>query len=331
MAGLKDILGNDFMKEQFLNAAGSGRISHAYLITGEKGMGKKTFAQALALMLLCENRKEGEDSCLSCPSCKKILAGNHPDVIYVNHEKQDSISVDEIRRQLCDTIEIRPYEGKRKIYIVPEAEKMTPQAQNALLKTLEEPPEYAVIMLLTSDVEKLLPTILSRVSRIQMKPRTDKQIRAFLAAHYDAPEESLDLCVAFARGNLGKAISLLTDETFSIWYHEAIRLCRNIRRLDAAEISQAAAKLKQLCPDLQELLSLIQLWYRDLMMYKVTKDMNGLAFGNERAAMMELASLSSYEGIEEIMEDIETCSLRLKANVNPELALELLFLNMKEK
>ena len=333
MAGFKDILGNDFMKEQFQHAVETGHISHAYLLEGEKGMGKKTFAEAFSLMLLCENRGKEEDACLDCPCCKKILSHNHPDVIYVTHEKADSISVDEIRLQLNDTIGIRPYEGKWKIYIVPEADRMTQQAQNALLKTLEEPPEYAVIFLLVNDIQKMLPTVLSRVTRIKLKPRTDNQIRAYLTEHYDMQpgDERLDISVAFARGNLGKAIALLTDESFYVWYHEALKLCRGIKHMDTAGISAEVAILRQKCPDLQELLRLLQLWYRDLMMYKVTKDMNGLVFGNERKTLMELASVSSYEGIEEIMEDIENCGRRLRANVNPELALELLFLNMKEK
>lgn len=331
MAGLNDILGNDFMKEQLLCAVESGRLSHAYLVLGEKGMGKKTFAEALSLMLLCGERNGREDACLNCPSCKKVLSHNHPDVIYVTHEKPDSLSVDDIRCQINDTIGIRPYEGKRKIYIVDDAEKMTPQAQNALLKTLEEPPEYALILLLASDTKTLLQTVLSRVVKISLKPRTDKQIRAYLTEHYDADGEKLDICVAFARGNLGKAVSLLTDEQFSVWYHETLKLCRTIKHMDVSEIAAEVAVIRELCPDLSEFLVLLSLWYRDLMMYKVTKDMNGLVFGNERKALMELAAVSSYEGIEEIMEDIETCGMRLKANVNPELALELLFLNMKEK
>lgn len=331
MAGFNDILGNDLMKEQFSNALETGQISHAYLVTGEKGMGKKTFAQAFCLMLFCGKRQGEEDACLNCPDCKKILSRNHPDVIWVTHEKPDSISVDEIREQVNDTVGIRPYEGKKKVYIIDEAEKMTQQAQNALLKTLEEPPEYAVILLLAGDVKQLLPTILSRTVKISIKPRTDKQIREFLEAHYEVPEDRMDICVAFARGNLGKAIALLTNEEFSVWYHETMKVCRNIKRMDSGEIAAEVALLREKCPDLQELLSLLQIWYRDLMMYKVTKDMNGLVFGNERKALMELAAVSSYEGIEEIMEDIETCSLRLKANVNPDLALELLLLNMKEK
>lgn len=331
MAGMKDILGNDLMKEQFLNALGADQLSHAYLLEGEKGMGKRTLAEAFALMLLCSHRTEDGDACLSCPSCKQVLSHNHPDLITVTHEKADSISVDDIRKQVNETVGIRPYEGKWKIYIVPEADKMTQQAQNALLKTLEEPPAYAIFFLLANDAQRLLQTVLSRCIRIRLKPRTDSQIRKFLEENYEADAERMDISVAFAQGNLGKAIQFLTGEEFYGWYQETIRICRNIKRLDAAAVSGEVSSVRKLCPDLQEFLALLQIWYRDLMLYKVTKDMNGLVFRNERTAMMELAALSSYEGIEEIMTDIETCAVRLKANVNPELALTLLLLNMKEK
>ena len=144
-------------------------------------------------------------------------------------------------------------------------------------------------------------------------------------------EDRKDISVAFSRGNLGRAIYLMTSDEFLVWYHKIIKICKSVKNMDTLEIQQQIRELISECSDIYEALDLIQLWYRDLMMYKVTKDMNGLVFSNERKALMDLASLSSYEGIEEIMDAIETCRIRLKANVNTELALELLLLNMKEK
>ena len=143
----KDILGHEQIKEHFQNAAAIGKVSHAYILSGEAGMGKKTLANAFAMTLLCE--EEGKEPCMHCHACKQVLSGNHPDLIYVTHEKPASMGVDDIREQINDTIMVRPYSSQYKIYIVDEAQKMTVQAQNALLKTIEEPPAYAVIMLLT--------------------------------------------------------------------------------------------------------------------------------------------------------------------------------------
>ena len=331
MIGLNEILGNELAKNMFRGAIAEGIVSHAYLLVGEKGLGKRTMADAVALELLCPNRRKLGHACMDCPSCKQVMSDNHPDFVRIRHAKPDSISVEEIRLQLNDTICVRPYSAPYKIYVMPDAQKMTAQAQNALLKTLEEPPEYAVILLLADDEKTLLPTIESRVMKVKLKPCTDGELRAFLTKRYPEAEDQIDLAVAFARGNPGKAIEILESETFASWYHLVIRICRSIKRMDGAQILEETKALLAGCPDMRDALELIQLWYRDLMMYKVTKDMNGLLFRGERSALMELASISSYEGIEEISDDIETCRRRLAANVNPELAVELLLLNMKEK
>ena len=146
----------------------------------------------------------------------------------------------------------------------------------------------------------------------------------------DVEEARIDLAVAFSRGNPGKAEELLGSSDFSEWYMEVRRLCRDIKKMDAGRISAEAEKLSSEHGDISGILDLIQLWYRDLMMFKVTKDIGGLLFKEERRTMMELAPICSYEGIEEIMDAIETCRIRLQANVNPTLALELLLLKMKE-
>ena len=164
----KDIIGNDMIKDHFKKAIENNKISHAYILTGEAGTGRKSIANAFSMALLCE--KGGKEPCMVCHSCKQVLSGNHPDLIYVKHEKPNSIGVDDIREQINDTIMIRPYSSYYKIYIVDEAEKMTVQAQNALLKTIEEPPSYAVIILITTNQEAFLPTILSRCVQLKLKP-----------------------------------------------------------------------------------------------------------------------------------------------------------------
>ena len=174
MPGFQDILGHETIKEHFKKAIAVHKVSHAYILAGEAGMGRKSLANAFALTLLCE--KGQTEPCLECHACKQVLSGNHPDLIYVTHEKPASIGVDDIREQINDTIQIRPYSANYKIYIVDEAEKMTVQAQNALLKTIEEPPAYAVILLLTTNPDGFLPTILSRCVQLKLKPLPDSMI-----------------------------------------------------------------------------------------------------------------------------------------------------------
>ena len=174
MAGFKDIIGHEMIKDHFQKAIEYHKVSHAYILSGEQGMGRKMLAKAFAMTLLCE--KSDKEPCMECHSCKQILSGNHPDVIWVTHEKLNSIGVDDIREQINDTIQIKPYSSAYKIYLIDEAEKMTVQAQNALLKTIEEPPAYAIIILMTTNEETFLPTILSRCIKLKLKPLKDQTI-----------------------------------------------------------------------------------------------------------------------------------------------------------
>ena len=142
MAGFKDIVGQEKLKEHMQNAIRMDKVSHAYIIQGELGAGKEFIAKIFAKTIQCERSKE--EPCEECRSCKQIDSRNHPDVIWVNHEKPNSIGVEDIRSQVNNDMGIKPYYGPKKIYIINECEKMTVQAQNALLKTLEEPPAYGV-------------------------------------------------------------------------------------------------------------------------------------------------------------------------------------------
>ena len=143
----------------FSAAAERGELGHAFLLEGEDASLLLETARRTAQRVLCEKGT----ACGTCESCRAALSGNHPDIITVTHEKPDTLSVGEIRRQLVDDIEIRPYRSARKIYLVPDAGKMNPQAQNAILKTLEEPPAYGLILLLADNRSRFLPTVLSRL------------------------------------------------------------------------------------------------------------------------------------------------------------------------
>lgn len=328
MAGFQEIIGHEMIKEHFKKAIEYSRISHAYILSGEEGMGRKTLAKAFAMTLLCE--RSNIEPCMDCHSCKQILSGNHPDVIWVSHEKPASIGVDDIREQINDTVMIRPYSSNYKIYMVDEAEKMTVQAQNALLKTIEEPPAYAVIVLMTTNQEAFLPTILSRCIKLSLKPLKDHVVSEYLTETMEIPENKADIFAAFARGNLGKAIYLASSEEFKQLYKEVLNLLRSIKEMDIAMLLDYIKRLQEEKLDLNECLDFMQLWYRDILMFKVTRDMNLLIFKDEYSIVSSLCQKSSYEGLETILSAIDKAKVRLKANVNTELALELMLLTMKE-
>ena len=324
----KDILVHEQIKEHFQNAAAIGKVSHACILIGEAGMGKKTLANAFAMTLLCE--EEGKEPCMHCHACKQVLSGNHPDLIYVTHEKPASMGVDDIREQINDTIMVRPYSSQYKIYIVDEAQKMTVQAQNALLKTIEEPPAYAVIMLLTTNQDAFLQTILSRCVQLKLKPLKDSVVKGYLEDKLQVKDVQAEIYSAFARGNLGKAIHLAQSEDFKMMYEEILKLLKEIKEMDISQLLDVIRKLKDDNTDIKECLDFMQMWYRDILMYKTTKDLNLLIFKDEFSAVKKAASLSSYEGLEQILGAIDKARVRLDANVNMELVMELLLLTMKE-
>lgn len=328
MPGFNDIIGHDTIKEHLKKAIESDHVSHAYILTGETGMGRKSLANAFAMTLLCEKGKS--EPCMECHACKQVMSSNHPDLIFVGHEKPGSIGVDDIREQINDTIMIRPYSSYYKIYIVDEAEKMTVQAQNALLKTIEEPPAYAIIMLLTTNQEAFLTTILSRCVQLKLKPLKDSVVKSYLMGSLGIKESRADIYAAFARGNLGRAIHLASSEEFQLLYSELLHMLKHLKEMDIMELLFYIKKMKDENLDIYDCLDFMQLWYRDVLMYKVTQDINLLIFREEFNTMKEMSAASAYDGIERILKAIDKARIRLEANVNMELAMELMLLVMKE-
>lgn len=328
MAGFQEILGHEQIIEHFKNAITMDKVSHAYILNGPDLSGKRMLAEAFAMTLQCE--KKGTEPCMECHSCKQAIGRNQPDIIYLQHEKPNTISVDDIRTQINNDIVVKPYSSPYKIYIIDEAEKMNVQAQNALLKTIEEPPKYAIILLLTTNAETFLPTILSRCIRLDFKVVSDEKIKAYLMQKYEIPDYKADVCVAFAQGNVGKAVKLAESDDFNEIKNAAIQL---IKRLDDIELYEMTAAIKQIGEyklQINDYFDFIMIWYRDVLLYKATADANKLIFKEEIYDIKKEAAKSSYSGIEEILKALEKAKVRLNANVNFDLVIELLLLTIKE-
>lgn len=328
MAGFKDIIGHKKEIAHLEKAIEAGKISHAYIFSGEKGTGKRTLADAFALTLQCTG--EGEKPCGKCHSCKQAISGNHPDIICLTHDKPSSIGVEDIREKLTGDVMIRPYSGKYKIYIIPDAEKMTVQAQNAILKTIEEPPEYAVIILLATNEQVLLDTIRSRCVVLNLKPVPDERVKEYLMEQMEIPDYQADICAAFAQGNIGKAVRLASSEDFSAIKSSAMQLIRNAGKMEISELIEFVKDIQVYKISIQDYLDLLALWYRDMVYFKATRDIDGIVFKDELKTIRETVKVCSYEGVEEVMKAIESAKTRLNANVNFDLTMELLFLVIKE-
>ena len=328
MATFADIVGQEQLKEHLQNAISMNKVSHAYIINGERSSGKEFVAKIFAMTLQCE--KGGTEPCGESHSCKQAMSNNQPDIIFISHEKPGSIGVEDIRGQINNDIGIKPYSSPRKVYIMNEGEKMTVQAQNALLKTLEEPPEYAVIIILTTNVDSLLPTILSRCVVLNMKPVEDALVKKYLMTELQVPDYKANICVAFARGNVGKAKLLANSEEFEKVKDEAVTLVKHINEMETHEVVKAIKKISEYKLDVNDYLDILSIWYRDVLLYKATRDMNGLIFRDEFQQISKMADRSTYEGIETIVNALQQAKRRLDANVNFDLTMELLLLTIKE-
>ena len=324
------IIGQEHIKEHLRICRTSGRISQAYLFTGENMSGKEYIARIFANSLVCEDPVDGYEPCGKCRACIQAASRNHPDIITVTHDKPGIISVDDVRTQIVNDEQIKPYQSRWKIYIMNEAEKMTPQAQNALLKTLEEPSEYVVILLLATTAQAMLSTVLSRCVQLDLRPVDDKVIKKYLMTSIKVPDYRADICVAFARGNIGKAKSLAASDDFEEIREEAVRILKHIRRMDTSDVVATLKKMEDLKVNANDFLDIMMIWYRDVLLYKATMDVQALVFKDESDAVIREAGERSYESIENIIRSIEKTQRRIKANVNFELAMELMLLAVKE-
>ena len=356
------IIGQNTIIDHLAGALETGNISHAYILSGDSGSGRRTIASAFAAALQCGNlqweevpagRREEENSynrpgsgsgqekrrmlprpCGKCLSCVQAASGNHPDIITVTHEKPNSIGVDEIRRMRAD-IQIKPYANPYKVYIIPDAEKMTVQAQNALLKTLEEPPEYAVLLLIANGTENFLPTILSRCVLLRMRAVPEVEIAAFLRSHAQEKPDEKDgksddrmlITARFAGGNPGRALQLLSDEAFLELRDRTIGLLQHLHTCDVGAITAFAGSVES--AQREDMMNMVLMWYRDILLYRRTASTDSLIFDEDLQYIIEAAGMLSAEALGQIMDAVSEGSRRLHSNVAAEAVLETMFLKIR--
>ena len=301
-------------------------------------MGKEALARAFAQTLLCETLKEqgcpkDASPCGHCPSCKKIENDSHPDVRLVRHEKPGSIRVDEIEEQLTSDAYLMPYAADYKIYIVPDAQLMTIDAQNKLLKTLEEPPSYVCVFLLSTSTQALLPTIRSRTIPLSMRPVPGDDILQGLQTESEAGEYRTQLAVRVARGNPGKAARLATDARFEDRNRSLFYLMEHLEQMALYEISDRLEVLFQEAEDetsvRRECMETIRMLLRDILVYKATDSKDHLILQDEWEYIRDVALHTPYAKLMETDRKLTETTERMRVNVNAQAALEMFFLNAR--
>lgn len=301
-------------------------ISHAYIIQDEFSENAKTIAYAFAMSLHCQ--KGGVEACYDCHACKQILKNNHPDLIYVEAQNQKSISVGDIREKVNDTVEIKPYSSLYKVYIIDKADSMTVQAQNALLKTMEEPPEYAVIILIAQSLDRFLPTIKSRCIKLHISLISNRVILEKLRSLGIDSELSKSLA-SFSRGNLAKALTFSKEENINI-YKENINILTNISSSNSIELYDYA-ELINTRENKMDFMDFCLMWYRDIVLLSVNKNAENIIFKSEYRTLRKLTSVYSFSDLENITDSINHAIEELSSNVNSKYVIKLMLMQCAKK
>ena len=331
-----NVVGNRALRQKLFDHVMQKKLSHAYILEGELGSGKHTVALSLAAALACERKDDSNAPlpCGDCPSCRKILSGNSPDVIYIHREENKTTLGINVIRELKSDVYVAPNDLDVKIYILEEAHLMTDEAQNAFLLTLEEPPSYVLFVLLCETSATLLETVKSRAPIWRMEPVSPEEIREFLLSHHreakdlqgSAPQE-LDELVAAANGSIGRALSLLSagERKPILRRREAAR--EFVRLAMGSQNSVAAMKhLLGLGQKREELLRQFQtnlLCLRDLLLLKQTEQAP-LCFFADREEALTLAYSFTTPRLLRLCDCIEEACDKLRMNSNVRLTMTAL-------
>ena len=325
MYTFEEIRGNTPLVEQLRRSAASGRSSHAYLFLGGAGAGKRLIANTFAKALQCEGEKR---PCDSCKSCHAFNHGNHPDVIYFQPLKNGkTYTIEDVREQLLETVDLKPFQYEKKIYIIEKADTLNIQSQNALLKTLEEPPAHAVFLLLAERAEAFLPTILSRVVVMKIRPLSAETIADYLMQAGHLAEES-HILSAYAQGRIGQALELVEDEGFREMRQDILGKLEVLPSMSEGDAYLLAKDLEGYKNDLR-FLDIMELWYRDLLTAKSLRE-EGYIIQRDKKDAIFRAAKEPAALLAKKAAAVRTARMRLAQNANFRLTMEVMLMDLKE-
>ena len=326
MYTFEEIAGNELIKKNLQNAILRETASHAYILDGDAGMGKTLIVRTIAKTMQCES--EGTTPCCVCVSCRIFDSLNHPDIVYVAPASRKSIGVDDIREQVSRSIETRPYKYKYKIFIIENACTMTPAAQNALLKTIEEPVGYGVFLLTSENIMSFLPTVLSRCVVLKLKPLADSVVIKYLQ-DLGFSEKDVQEISAYSRGNIGKALKLKDDEQFYQIKELVFKTVAKDGNHIAVDAFKAAGEYDSFKESIQDVLDMLYIWYRDVLVYKSTGEIRFLIEKGSVIHIKKAAARLSEKSILNKLNAIFESGVKLKYNANFGMTINMLMMELK--
>jgi len=334
---LKDILGHSKQINLLRQAIQHGRVPHAYMFSGVSGSGKRLVAENLAKVLNCQNPVDPENSlaaCDGCSACNKIAHRSHPDIYFV--EADGKFIKTEQLRDILKSVSFKPYEGRWKIFIINDAEKLHGNAANVLLKTLEEPTERTLFILVTAFPQQILKTVISRCQQIKFGGIPfDKLVNA-IRRRSELSETESQFYAKMGEGSLGNALSLIDGEIRTIANEHLSPLTEFLAEVDLNEsrwvekLFELGAELAKEKDELPLIVDLLRSWYRDLILWQSTGDDSLLIHQNEKERIAEHAQRFPREELFRRMELIDQLGVDLGINANKELALDHMFIKSAE-
>ena len=329
MYAFEQIKGNQRMIQNLKTALAHHTVSHAYLFAGGEGMGKKLMANTFAKGLECEDEKE--KPCGRCSSCRVFESRNHPDVLYVTPSGgKKSIGVEDIRRQVVEEASLKPYRYAYKVFVIDQADTMTVQAQNALLKTLEEPPAYCVFLLLARNMDKLLDTVLSRCVVVKLRPLPHWQVSEAIAQKCGLPKEQADVLAEYAQGSIGRGLSAAQSESFHAMREDVAQWLCCVKEKDKVSLLELAKDMERYKDNSQDMLELMYLWYRDVFVYQCTAQPQRIIQQDKKEQIISQAGEISADGLAAQLEAVWEAKNALSQNANVALTLEVMLMKLKE-
>jgi DNA polymerase-3 subunit delta' len=325
--GFAQIVGHPKQLDTLRLALANGRLHHAYLFVGATGLGKKTIGLSLAKAIHCS--VASGDFCGECADCARIQDGNHPDVRFIEPlAGKKEISIQQIR-ELEKGLNLRSFSSNKKIVILDPATLMNLSAQNALLKTLEEPPKDSLVILIAPSVGELLPTLRSRCLRVSFAPLARNQVAAFLVSEKKVPVEEAKLLAAMSMGSL-ETVGAVDPQELLARRHRWIVLLLRVASGDyrtAAETAEALAGNKE---ESLRFLQWAESWYRDLLVYAVTQNQQDVVNVDMSTQIEQLSAAVEIEHLLERIAEAKGAVVAMQRNLNRRMVLENLLLNAGE-
>jgi DNA polymerase III subunit delta' len=320
------VYGHDWAVDYLRKGMENGRVRHAYLIAGTAGIGKNTLAHAFAMALNCVEEDPAHRPCGECRSCRQVVSGNHPDLLYTETDPTTgALKIEEVR-SLTSRIAMKPYQARYRVAVLQDFDHAQPRAQDALLKTLEEPPPHAVLILLASSLEPILPTITSRSQVIHLRPVAADVISAVLMADYELEEEQAVLLARLSGGRLGWAISAVQQPEVFDQRMQALDLLEQALQMNRAGRFDLAQDLSRDKVALAQLLELWLTYWRDVLLMTENSPVR-LCNIDRQVTIEQLVYTVTPEQALEALRATQTLLDQLTLNINLRLAIEVMFLS----